>query len=455
MKALRWFGTDGIRGIAFEGIFTLEKLRCIGQALGRYIQGHRSLGAEVPWVLLGVDTRASGPHFACALSQGLSQEKVDFGYLGVCSSPALAWLCRHHRANLGIMVSASHNPAEYNGIKCFLQDGSKLSVEEEYIIESYIEAALNQHAISQEIGIEPLRITHDQVPYERALTDLKSLKGLRVVLDAANGSVWQQAARCFEYCGGQVVSILGHAPNGHNINKACGVLHPEALQAEVVRMGADLGFCFDGDGDRVGVVDRHGQYWNGDHILSILAEESRGIVGTLMSNYGLERQCQEKGQVFVRTDVGDRYVSQALVHHQLRWGGESSGHIIDYEFLPVGDGLWIALSLAAQYLLQHKRDCFPAFKVYPGIQANLSISDPACLQGVDFQGYIRNFYEKFGSTMRVVIRPSGTEPVLRVLLEGEDPIAIKDAMQALLDQLQHSMCGTVESSTRLSMHCMS
>lgn len=443
MTALRWFGTDGIRGISFEGIFTSEKLICIGQAFGQYIRAHHTQSARAPWALVGIDTRASGSEFACALAQGLSQENIGIGYLGVCSSPALAWLCRHHHADFGIMVSASHNPAYYNGIKCFLNDGSKLSLHSEGIIESYIEHALMHPCVPHEIASHALCVTHDQTAYEDALTQSKCLKGLTVVLDAAHGSVWQQAAHCFKACGAEVVS-MGNTPNGHNINEGCGVLHPEALQDKVVRCGADLGFCFDGDGDRIGVVDSQGRYWNGDHILAVIAEKSQGIVGTRMSNYGLERKCQERGQSFFRVDVGDRWVAQALKEHHFRWGGEPSGHIIDYDFLPVGDGLWIALSLAHQYISQNKQDFFPAFKVYPGIQANLRVSDVSRIDCPEFHAYMNDFHKAFGSEIRIVVRPSGTEPLLRVLLEGEDATTLEHAMQVLLEHLRPYTENTVE-----------
>lgn len=449
MSALQWFGTDGIRGIAFEGVFTPEKLTCIGHAFGQYMRAHHAPIARSPWALLGIDTRASGSAFAHALAQGLSQENIGVGYLGVCSSPALAWLCRHHHADFGIMVSASHNPAHYNGIKCFLNDGSKLSLHAESVIESYIAQALAHPNVLHKTSDDALCITHDQVAYESALTQAKCLKGLTVVLDTAHGSVWQQAAKCFEVCGAQVLSVLGNAPDGHNINADCGVLHPKALQEAVLRLGADLGFCFDGDGDRIGVVDSQGRCWNGDHILAVLAEHSQGIVGTRMSNYGLELQCQERKQSFFRVDVGDRWVSQALEQHHLRWGGEPSGHIIDYDFLPVGDGLWIALSLAQHYISQKKRAFFPAFKVYPGIQANLRVSDLSCLDCPEFHAYMQDFHQTFGSSIRIVVRPSGTEPLLRVLLEGEDVTMLEHAMQILLEYLRRYTESTVEQAQAL------
>jgi phosphoglucosamine mutase len=450
MTALRWFGTDGIRGIAFEGVFTAEKLTCLGSAFGKYMRSECHKTAGAPWALLGIDTRASGSAFAQALAQGLSQEDIGIGYLGVCSSPALAWLCRHHQADFGIMVSASHNPAQYNGIKFFLKSGSKPSLHTEGIIESYIEQALTHPYVPHETVPYALCITHDQAAYEHALTQEKCLKELTVVLDAAQGSVWQQAAHCFEACGAKVVSVLGNAPDGNNINEGCGVLHPEALQKEVLRCSADLGFCFDGDGDRIGVVDSQGRYWNGDHILAALAEESQGIVGTRMSNYGLERKCQERKQSFFRVDVGDRWVSQALKQYQLRWGGEPSGHVIDYDFLPVGDGLWIALSLAHQYIAQKKQDFFPAFTVYPGIQANLCASDVSFLDFPEFHAYMNDFHKTFGSGIRIVVRPSGTEPVLRVLLEGEDARTLEHAMQVLLEHLRMYIEDTVEQNQTLA-----
>lgn len=440
---MRWFGTDGIRGRAFEGLFTAQKLQCVGRAFGYYLSTQCSSNL---WILIGVDTRGSGPEFASALSLGLEAAGVRYRYVGVCSSPALAWLTQYYGAHLGIMLSASHNPAEYNGIKCFHQDGTKLSIEEECSIEDCIAYSLEQRIDHPNVSVNALREEVSlQDPYMNALRQGHSLKGLKVVLDGAHGSLWDSARVCFERCGAEVLSSIGNAPDGNNINAHVGVLHPEHLQWEVSKFGADLGFCFDGDGDRVGVVDGQGHYWNGDHILAVLSSEASGVVGTSMSNYGLEMFCIARGQTFIRVDVGDRWVSQALSKYQLRWGGESSGHIIDQNFLPVGDGLWIALTLAELFLRGKKIPLFPGFKPYPGVQCNMHVTDKACLDLPELKSYLAQFQSHLGVGVRMVIRPSGTEPLIRILLEGSCLEHLKDAMHQLTTQLTGYTQGAIES----------
>ncbi|ETZ04676.1 MULTISPECIES: phosphohexomutase domain-containing protein [Holospora] len=438
MKKLRWFGTDGIRGVKFEGIFVPSVLARVGCAFAEYLQEKFSqINKDSLWVLIGIDTRDSGPAFACALASGLKERGVNGGYLGVCSSSALAWLTRYYDASFGVMISASHNPAVYNGIKCFDSKGEKLSVEEEMKIELFIEQHLQEE---REINmLSKDTVTHTQLPYEKTLVSGRNLRGLRVVLDGAHGSLWKFAEHCFNLCGAQVVSCLGGAPNGNNINEESGVLHPRYLQKAVVKEQADLGFCFDGDGDRVGVVDHLGNYWNGDHILAVLAQDDSGIVGTVMSNYGLELHCAERGKSFLRVDVGDRWIAQALKTRGLRWGGESSGHIIDNDFLSVGDGLWVALEVSTRFMQKEKNAIFPGFVPYPMIQCNVPIDGSFSLTTPQMRSCLRALHESIAPNIRLVLRGSGTEPVIRILLEGPCALDLNVEMERIKDWLfQHA-----------------
>ncbi|ETZ06751.1 phosphoglucosamine mutase [Holospora obtusa F1] len=438
MKNLRWFGTDGIRGIAFEGLFVPSVLTRVGKGIGEYL--HNKFSNQVLknslWVLIGVDTRDSGPTFAASLISGL-QEYVGVGYLGVCSSGALAWLTRYYGAHFGIMVSASHNSAIYNGIKCFDSDGSKFSVEDELEIEDYVAYHLQKALHIKDSSF--LQVTHSQNAYQEALTFGRNLKGLRVILDGAHGSLWKFASDCFTICGAEVVSVLGADPNGRNINENSGVLYPSCLQNAVINHCADLGFCFDGDGDRVGVVDNLGKYWDGDQILAALSKDSVSVVGTVMSNYGLERYFLEKGKSFFRVDVGDRWISQALKTNKLRWGGESSGHLIDYNFLPVGDGLWIALEMSSRFIQEGKVPIFPVFSPYPVLQKNIPISGNFSLNIPEIQSRLCGVYASLSPDVRLVLRPSGTEPVIRILLEGLCVKTLKFEMERVVAWISEYM----------------
>ena len=443
MKQLRWFGTDGIRGIEFEGLFIPSILTRIGCALSEYLykKFHVSMkNSRRPlWVLIATDTRRSGDEFSRALSSGLKKNRVKVAHLGVCSSSALAWLTRYYTANFGIMVSASHNPAVYNGIKCFDSMGRKLSVEEELEIEMFIDHHTQDHLV-KDVARQFERKTHytrmfSLLPYKRALIQGRNLKGLRVVLDGAHGSLWNFATHCFTLCGAEVVETLGNAPDGYNINEDVGVLYPHHLQKAVLTHSADLGFSFDGDGDRVGVVDALGRYWNGDHILAVLAQDASCIVGTVMSNYGLERYWNDRGKSFLRVEVGDRWISQALKAHGLRWGGESSGHIIDDSFLPVGDGLWIALQVSTQFLKGMKAPLFPAFIPYPVLQSTIPKGRTFSLRTPENQSYLRTLCKSLEPNVRLVVRPSGTEPVIRILVEGPCLIQLKSVMEQVTQWL--------------------
>jgi len=418
----KYFGTDGIRGRAGEPPITADFMVKLGRAAGRVLARHD--GATV---LIGKDTRISGYMLESALEAGLVSAGADVRLLGPMPTPAVAWLTREMRGSAGIVISASHNPYWDNGIKFFDSNGEKLADEVELAIESELEVA---DSGATRIG-KAARIDDADARYAAACMAMApglDLRGLRIVLDCAHGATYHIAPGVFADLGADVHAI-GVQPDGLNINQDCGATHPQALQAVVRERGADLGIAFDGDGDRVQLVDQEGKLADGDDLLYILARDAkqRGVlrgpvVGTLMTNFGIERAIGELGAEFLRARVGDRYVLQMLKAHGGMLGGEASGHILCLDSGPTGDGIVSALLVleALQRVRQTLAQARVGLRRVPQIMINVRAADGSSLVARPaVQAALAQVEATLRGRGRVVLRPSGTEPLVRVTVEGE------------------------------------
>jgi phosphoglucosamine mutase len=428
MTQRKYFGTDGIRGMVGEWPISADFMLRLGRAAGSVL-ARNSKGR--PLVLIGKDTRVSGYMFESALEAGLVAAGVDVGLLGPIPTPAVAFLTRSMRASAGIVISASHNPHHDNGIKFFSADGEKLSDEVELAIEQEVDADFVTVA-SEKLG-KASRLTDVVARYtefcKATVPEDFSLRGLKLVLDCAHGATYQVAPRVFRELGADVVAI-GDKPDGFNINHGVGSTHPQALQQAVLEHGADIGIGFDGDGDRVVLVDRHGTLADGDDALYVLARSLHAqnllegpVVGTLMSNFGLQQALQQMDVPFIRANVGDRYVLQQLKQHGGMLGGETSGHILCLDRATTGDGIVAALAVL-QALARSGEDLCQAragLKKLPQVMLNVRANGAReALLGSRVQGALAQAEETLRGRGRVVLRASGTEPVVRVTIEGAD-----------------------------------
>ncbi len=424
----KYFGTDGIRGRA-NGLITPDLAMRVGQATGLVFQrgNHRHR------VVIGKDTRLSGYMIENALVAGFTSVGMDVLLLGPMPTPAVAMLTRSMRADVGVMISASHNLYEDNGIKLFGPDGYKLSDEVEFEIEKTIDQNLAQrlagaHDLGRARRVDDVRARYIEFA-KRTLPRNQSLDGLRVVVDCANGAAYRTAPEALWELGAEVITI-GDQPDGFNINKDVGSTAPEALIRKVHEVRADIGIALDGDADRVLIVDETGHLIDGDQLMAVVAqswkEEGRlsrpGIVATVMSNYGLERYLKSIGLSLERTAVGDRYVLEYMREHNFNVGGEQSGHIILSDYSTTGDGLVAALQVLAVVRRLEKpvsQVCRP-FQPLPQILKNVRVTDRNICQSDDVKTAISQAEAKIASKGRLLIRPSGTEPLIRVMAEGED-----------------------------------
>ncbi len=447
MVKRRFFGTDGIRGRMGEEPITPERILKLGWAAGRVLGAGTGDHAKV---LIGKDTRVSGYLLESALEAGLSAAGVDIYLLGPMPTPGIAYLTRTARARAGIVISASHNPFDDNGIKFFGPDGMKLADE----VEEAIEAAMD----------EPLRTVAPRAlgkarRYEdaagRYIEFCKStfphrlhLEGLKIVLDCAHGAAYHVAPHVFSELGAEVVTVAAE-PDGFNINHECGSTHPALLQRTVRETGADLGIALDGDGDRVIMADRHGELVDGDQILYIAATaraaEDRlrggGVVGTVMSNLGLELALKARGIEFRRAAVGDRHV--LAVMQALGWevGGETSGHVLLLDKSTTGDGIVSALEVLAVMVRRGKplHELASDMTRFPQTLVNVRMPHRFDLQGSRAVEQARRAAEEaLAGRGRVVLRASGTEPVVRVMVEGEDPALVERLARELADVLRQT-----------------
>ena len=450
MTQRKYFGTDGIRGMVGEWPISADFMLRLGRAAGSVL-ARNSKGR--PLVLIGKDTRVSGYMFESALEAGLVAAGVDVGLLGPIPTPAVAFLTRSMRASAGIVISASHNPHHDNGIKFFSADGEKLSDEVELAIEQEVDADFVTVA-SEKLG-KASRLTDVVARYtefcKATVPEDFSLRGLKLVLDCAHGATYQVAPRVFAELGAEVVSI-GDKPDGFNINHGVGSTHPQALQQAVLEHHADIGIGFDGDGDRVVLVDRHGALADGDDILYVLAHSlhRRGllrgpVVGTLMSNYGLELALADIDVALIRANVGDRYVMQQLKQHKGMLGGETSGHILCLDRATTGDGIVSALAVL-EALGETGQDLAGAragLKKLPQVMLNVRANGAReALDSAEVRQAQTEVEDVLRGRGRVVLRASGTEPLVRVTIEGADA----DEVQSLAEKLAGIVKSVAERS---------
>jgi phosphoglucosamine mutase len=433
----KYFGTDGIRGTVGEYPITPDFVLKLGWATGKVFAQKGKCK-----VLIGKDTRISGYMFKSALEAGLASAGVDINMLGPMPTPAVAYLTRTFGAQAGIVISASHNPHQDNGIKFFSHKGAKLPDE----IEAAIEAAMDEDfniVPSEQIG-KVSRIVDAGGRYiEFCKSTYKhhdKLNGLRVVLDCAHGATYHVAPSVFTELGAQV-SVIGNQPNGLNINADCGSTHPARLKQEVLRTQADLGVAFDGDGDRVIMVDHTGAEVDGDELLYIIArykllrgEMTSGVVGTQMSNLGLEQALKSTGIPFARSKVGDRYVMAELLNRGWLYGGESSGHLICLDSTSTGDGIVAALQVLAaqQESGRTLHELKQGMTKYPQKMINVRVADRDKLDNNPaIAARVRDAESRLNGKGRVLLRPSGTEPLIRVMVEGQDAVLVGQLAQEL------------------------
>lgn len=441
--ARKYFGTDGIRGRA-NGVITPELALKVGQAAG--LQFRR--GEHRNRVVIGKDTRLSGYMIETALVAGFTSVGMDVLLLGPMPTPAVAMLTRSMRADLGVMISASHNSFEDNGIKLFGPDGFKLSDAVERSIEKLIDSDLGTRlAASEELGrakrIESVHARYIEFA-KRTLPRQLDLDGLRIVVDCANGAAYKVAPEALWELGADVVSI-GVDPDGFNINRDVGSTAPAALIAKVRETRADIGIALDGDADRVIIIDEKGQIVDGDQLMAVIAkswmEDGRlsqpGIVATIMSNLGLERYLGGIGLSLARTAVGDRYVLEHMRQHGYNLGGEQSGHVILSDYSTTGDGLVAALQLLAvvKRLERPVSEVCHCFEPLPQVLKNVRYRNGQPLKESAVITVIESATQRLGAHGRLVIRPSGTEPVIRVMGEGDDAELVMSVVDDVVEAL--------------------
>lgn len=426
MSQRKYFGTDGIRGRVGISNVSPEFFLKLGWAVGRVLAN-----GERRKVIIGKDTRVSGYMLESALEAGLSAAGVDVALLGPMPTPAVAYLTRTLRANAGIVISASHNLFEDNGIKFFSADGGKLPDSWELAIEAEMEKPL-QTVPSVQLG-KAKRIHDAAGRYiefcKSTIPSLTRLTGLKVVVDCANGATYHVAPNVFSELGADVIAI-GDKPDGFNINAHSGSTSPEALQERVLKSGADLGVALDGDGDRLILVDAEGQLINGDQIMYIIAQDrlnrgrlQGGIVGTLMSNFGLEKALMDMGIPFARAQVGDRYVLEKLREKDWKIGGESSGHIVCLDKTTTGDGIVSALQVLVSMVKENKtlRELAQGMELVPQQLINIKTTHATeLMKNPQILESIKQFNLEMCDQGRVLLRPSGTEPLIRLMVEGFD-----------------------------------
>lgn len=439
----KFFGTDGIRGLTNSKVMSAEMAMKVGMAAG----AHFVRGDHRHRVVVGKDTRLSGYMLEDALVAGFTSVGMDVVQIGPMPTPAVAMLTRSMRADLGVMISASHNPYQDNGIKLFGPDGYKLSDADEHAIEALIEGA-------------PILAAPDKIGRARRVEDARGryihfakscfpeelrLDGLKIVIDCAHGAAYNVAPSALWELGADIIPI-GVTPNGTNINDKCGSTHPELLQETVVASGADIGIALDGDADRLIIVDEHGRVVDGDQIMALIGAswarngtlKGGGVVATVMSNLGLERFLQGQGLTLERTAVGDRYVLERMRSGGFNVGGEQSGHMILSDYGTTGDGLVAALQVLAELVRTGKAasDVLHQFEPVPQLLKNVRFSGGKPLEAESVKRIIADAEAELNGSGRLVIRPSGTEPVIRVMAEGDDAAQVESVVDRICDAVK-------------------
>jgi len=422
----KYFGTDGIRGKVGGSLITAEFALKLGYAAGKV------LGAAMPnkTIVIGKDTRVSGYMLESALEAGLSSAGVNIILFGPMPTPAVAWLTKTLHASAGIVISASHNPYYDNGIKFFNQNGQKLNDEQELAIEALLDQPMQMVESAQLGKAKRLNdVAGRYIEFCKRAANRQLLAGKKIVLDCANGASYHIAPQVFQELGADI-TVLGNQPDGFNINQDCGSTEVSVLSEKVIETKADLGVALDGDGDRVVMVDHTGNEVNGDQLIFMVAKHLHehdllggGVVGTLMSNQGMEAGLKHLGIPFVRADVGDRYVHQELTQRQWILGGESSGHILNLNLAGTGDGIISALMVLEVIMETGKslKDLAAEMPLYPQVMINVPAEHPKKLaKNPEILAAAKAVDETLGDDGRVLIRPSGTEPKLRVMVEAKD-----------------------------------
>jgi len=445
----KYFGTDGVRGVANREL-TPELAYKIGRCGGYVLAGK----AEKPKVFIGLDTRISGPMLEASLIAGLLSIGASVVRLGVVSTPAVAYLTRVLGADAGVMISASHNPVEDNGIKFFGGDGFKLSDETELAIEQLMDAETDE--LPRPEGGEIGSVSQDEHAQRLYIDFLKttvqhSFMGLKVVLDCANGAAYSLAPTVFRELGAEVITV-GAEPNGLNINDGVGSTHPEYLRGEVLKHGADLGLSFDGDADRLIAIDENGDEVDGDFILCICADAMKRegilkgdtVVTTVMSNIGFFKAAQQHGFQTAQTAVGDRYVMEEMRRGGFNLGGEQSGHVIFLDHNTTGDGILTALQLvntlvgSGQKLSQQKS----LMRKFPQVLVNVRVADKTLYKdNAAIAAVVAGIEEELGDNGRVLVRASGTEHLIRVMAEGPDKAQVEAYVNQIADTVRAELGG--------------
>lgn len=450
MSKRKYFGTDGIRGQVGSSSINPEFVLKLGWAVGRVLaNGSRKK------VVIGKDTRVSGYMLESALEAGLSAAGIDVALLGPMPTPGIAYLTQTLRANAGIVISASHNLFEDNGIKFFSADGSKLADSVELEIEAEMEKPLKT-VLSAQLG-KATRINDAAGRYiefcKSTIPSLSRLSGLKIVVDCANGATYHIAPNVFAELGADVIAV-GSTPDGFNINQDCGSTATEMLRSKVISEKADIGIALDGDGDRLVMIDAQGNVINGDQIIYIIAKDRHqrgvlqgGVVGTLMSNYGLELAINALGITFLRSKVGDRYVLETLKANQWKIGGESSGHIVCLDKTTTGDGIIAALQVLSIMTKQNKTltELTEGIQLLPQALVNFKTPDAnALVANTQVIEAVRTLEDDLKGTGRVLLRPSGTEPLLRVMVEGIHSSTVEQQASQLCEEI-----GKIEAQLKL------
>ena len=445
----KYFGTDGVRGVANTEL-TCDLAYKLGRA-GGYVLAQ---GKDKVKVIVGKDTRVSGDMLEAALVAGLMSVGCDVVTVGVIPTPGVAYLTKKYEADCGVVISASHNPVEYNGIKFFNKDGYKLDDAVELEIEGYIDniEKVDYHPVGEKVGRKTFvhNAQRDYIDYLKSIVNV-DFKGLKVVLDCANGAAYKVAPTIFSELGANVVTINSE-PDGNNINDKCGSTHPEKLQEAVVKHKANLGLAYDGDADRLIAVDENGNIVDGDHImvLSAIHLKNKGklaqdtLVVTVMSNIGLTIAAKEHGINLATTAVGDRYVLEEMKNSGYNLGGEQSGHMIFLDYNTTGDGVLSSLVLAQIVLEEGKNlsELAAVMTQYPQVLVNARIKNEnknKYMEYPEIKYEIERIEKLLDGCGRVLIRPSGTEPLVRVMLEGKEEGQIKELATNLANLIQEKL----------------
>lgn len=440
----KYFGTDGIRGRVGQPPMTVDFIMKLGWAAGRVLS--QSTRGQV---VIGKDTRISGYMFESALEAGLAAAGLDVLLLGPMPTPAIAHITKSQRAIAGIVISASHNPYHDDGVKFFNGDGFKLPDATEREIETMLDQELvmvEPEQIGKATRMEDARGRYIEF-CKSSIAFHKSLRGFKLVVDCANGATYHIAPAVFRELGAEVIEV-GTSPNGMNINHEVGALHPESMRAHVLENQADMGIAFDGDGDRVMMMDALGDVKNGDQLLYIIAKSKLvngkldgGVVGTLMTNLGCEHALKAQNIPFARAPVGDRYVLEKLVEHGWYLGGESSGHLICLDKTTTGDGIIAALQVLDGLLSngQTLTEACAEMEIYPQTMINVPVSKKLDLDNSPMvQDALRSAESTLADSGRVLLRPSGTEPLIRVMVEGQQQNQVEKTAEILAQAVREA-----------------